>query len=73
MKNSEVSNCTKPATFGNAGLAAVFTCKGCQCTISTDYIMRTDGWCYMCDPNITLEELLSDKPISNEKKETKRA
>lgn len=38
------------------------TRNGCGHQLPADYQMRTDGFCYMCDPNITVEELLSDEP-----------
>jgi hypothetical protein len=44
----------------------LFTCQGCNCELAEDYSLRTKGYCYLCDPNITLEELLSDKPIRKE-------
>jgi len=49
------------------GCPGHFKCKGCSCELTADYSLRTEGWCYLCDPNITLEELLSDKPIDDGK------
>lgn len=46
-------------------LAPVFTCKACKCKLPIDFQMRTEGFCYLCDPNITIEELLSSKPLVN--------
>lgn len=40
-----------------------FICKGCNCDVSEELCLRTPEFCYLCDPNIKLEELLSDKPI----------
>jgi len=40
-----------------------FKCKGCSCELTSDYSLRTKGYCYLCDTNITLEELLSDNSI----------
>lgn len=48
-----------------------FKCKGCSCILLNDYSLRTEGWCYLCDPNITLDELLSDNPIERHPPETK--
>ena len=36
-----------------------FICKGCQCEVPNDYKLKTDGYCSLCDPNVTLNELLS--------------
>ena len=40
-----------------------FICKGCKHELYIDFNLRTKGFCYLCDPNITLEECLSDEPI----------
>ncbi len=40
-----------------------FICEGCNYELPTDFSMRTPEFCYLCDPNITVEELLSDNPI----------
>jgi hypothetical protein len=40
-----------------------FTCLGCKHILSMDYNLRTERYCYLCDPAITLEECLSDDPI----------
>lgn len=37
-----------------------FTCLGCGHKLTMDYNARTKNYCYLCDPNITLEECLSD-------------
>jgi uncharacterized protein YlaI len=42
-----------------------FVCKGCKHELPIEYQMRTIGYCYLCDPNITIQELLSDKQITN--------
>lgn len=47
----------------------LFICNGCNHLLDTVFIMKTPGYCYMCDPNVTLEELLSDEPIAETKKE----
>lgn len=41
-----------------------FTCKACKHELPVSYSLRTEGYCYLCDPNITVAELLSDEPIS---------
>lgn len=41
----------------------LFKCQGCGCEVPMSFSLRTDGYCYLCDPNITVQELLSDKPI----------
>ena len=40
-----------------------FTCKSCLCVLPNSHQLKTKGYCYLCDPNIKLEELLSPKPI----------
>ena len=40
-----------------------FTCRGCQHYLPMEFNVRTEGFCYLCDPNITLEECLSDEPL----------
>ena len=40
-----------------------FVCKGCGHSLTMDYKLRTECYCYLCDPNISLTELLSNNPI----------
>lgn len=42
---------------------ATFICKGCNHELPMEFNLRTEGYCHLCDPNITLEECLSDEPI----------
>ena len=44
-----------------------FTCQNCKHELPNKFNLRTKGYCYLCDPNITLDECLSDKPISKTK------
>lgn len=45
-------------------LEPAFECHGCGHVFLPDVCsLRTDGYCYLCDPNITVDELLSDAPI----------
>jgi hypothetical protein len=37
-----------------------FICKGCGHDLPNDFSIRTEDYCYMCDPNVTVEELLKD-------------
>ncbi len=39
-----------------------FICKSCNHELPAAYIMLTPGYCYMCDPNVSLEELLTQTP-----------
>lgn len=41
-----------------------FTCRGCNNELPSEYNVRTDGFCFLCDPKITLEECLSDEPLT---------
>lgn len=38
-----------------------FVCQGCKCKVPNDFSIKTDGYCYLCDPNVTLEECLQDE------------
>lgn len=40
-----------------------FTCQSCEHELPIEFQMKTEGYCYLCDPNITVEELLSPNPI----------
>jgi hypothetical protein len=40
-----------------------FKCHGCGHECNEDYNLRTEGFCYLCDPNITLEECISENEI----------
>jgi len=44
-------------------LADGFTCQGCKHQLPMEFNVRTKNFCYLCDPNITLEECLSDEPL----------
>lgn len=35
-----------------------FRCKGCNNRLISSFSLKTEGYCYLCDPNITLEEAL---------------
>lgn len=45
----------------------IFKCKGCGHELPSTYCIRTLGYCYLCDPNITVDELL--KPTVSASKE----
>ena len=36
-----------------------FICLQCKCQVPEDYCLKTEGYCHLCDPNITTDELLS--------------
>lgn len=38
-------------------MGARFICKGCKHKLPIDYQIKTKGYCYMCDPNVTLRDL----------------
>ena len=42
-----------------------FTCIGCKHELPVEFQIRTAGYCYLCDPNVTVSELLSDESINN--------
>lgn len=35
-----------------------FTCKGCNHELPEVYSIKPGGYCYLCDPNVTVKELL---------------
>lgn len=37
-----------------------FVCQGCKCEVPNEFSVKTDGYCYLCDPKVTLEECLQD-------------
>lgn len=41
-----------------------FICKGCRCELERAMSLRTVDYCYLCDPAISIAELLSDQPIT---------
>ena len=59
---TKTSNEPKTANNDKAGVCISFICEGCKHELPEDYQMRTKGWCYLCDPHITVAELLSDEP-----------
>ena len=54
FEESEEDSIAKPGDF---------VCKGCACEVRAEYSLRTPGYCYLCDPAITIDELMSDEPI----------
>lgn len=41
----------------------LFTCTSCNHELPESFQMRTPGYCYLCDPHVTVEELLKEEPI----------
>jgi hypothetical protein len=44
-----------------------FKCKGCGHKLPPEFCMRTKNYCYLCDPNVTLDELLNNSPAAPRK------
>jgi Asp-tRNA(Asn)/Glu-tRNA(Gln) amidotransferase B subunit len=63
MKNEANRQRSKKVVLPIRNVLSRFTCKWCKHTLPMKFQMRTKDYCYMCDPNITLEELLTDKEI----------
>ena len=63
LEAKTLKNGTEAAIVGNTVLADGFICQGCKHELPMDFNLRTEGFCYLCDPNITLDECLSDEPI----------
>jgi hypothetical protein len=40
---------------------STFVCQGCRCKVPNDFSVKTNGYCYLCDPEVTLEECLQDE------------
>ncbi len=38
---------------------AVFKCKGCEHELPLNYSMKNPKYCYLCDPEVTIDELLN--------------
>lgn len=53
--NDQIKHLT--ATDGSSS----FVCQGCKCEVPNDFSVKTDGYCYLCDPKVTLEECLQDE------------
>jgi hypothetical protein len=60
--NVDVSSVSQPNAKPN--VSSSFVCGGCGHTLDLSFSLRTKGYCYLCDPNITLEELLSEEEIN---------
>jgi hypothetical protein len=39
---------------------ADFVCTGCRHILPRHFMLRTPYYCYMCDPNISIRELLEE-------------
>ena len=63
MNSKNVQPSTEAAIAGNNVLADGFICECCKHELPMDFNLRTERFCYLCDPNITLAECLSDEPI----------
>ena len=63
MNSTNIQPSTEAAIVCNNVLADGFICQGCKHELPMDFNLRTEGFCYLCDPNITLDECLSDEPI----------
>jgi hypothetical protein len=35
-----------------------FTCKGCGHDLPTEFSLKTKDFCYLCDPDISIDELI---------------
>lgn len=42
-----------------------FICQACNNNLPIEFNVRTKGFCYLCDPNLTLEECLSDLTLES--------
>lgn len=45
-----------------------FTCKGCGHNLPMEFNVRTENYCYLCDPKVTLNECLSKEPLEHKTK-----
>ncbi len=49
--------------MNNTNEQTKFICQGCENHLPMEFNVRTENYCYSCDPNITIDECLSDKPL----------
>lgn len=49
--------------FGESIPKKGFICNGCNLEVYEDYCLKTEGFCYLCDPNIPLEDLLNPDKV----------
>jgi len=59
---------SKGIWFGFPEQPVGFVCNGCKHELPSDYSMRTKGYCYLCDPNISVDELLEKQVIASNNK-----
>lgn len=62
-ENSKAEPSTEAGNIAKPLLGDVFKCKHCGHTLPNDYSLRTPESCYLCDENISLDELTSENPI----------
>ncbi len=53
----------KTAPVGVVEKIETFTCRQCQCELPTKVQLRTEDYCYLCDPAISVDELLATEPV----------
>ena len=41
----------------------VFTCRACGHELPRQFNVKTEGFCYLCDPAVTLEECLNENHV----------
>ncbi len=62
-ENSNVEPSTEAGNIAKPLLGDVFKCKHCGHIVPNEYSLRTPDSCYLCDENISLDELTSEYPI----------
>ena len=60
LKTYKVLNEMLPKWEGNKleNNQASFKCKGCEHELPFNYSMKNPEYCYLCDPEVTIDELL---------------
>ena len=43
----------------------ICTVEGCENELPSNYSIKTEGYCYLCDPNVTVKELLGTQNKMN--------
>jgi len=62
-ENSKVDPSTEAGNIAKPLLGDVFKCKHCGHIVPNEYSLRTPDSCYLCDENISLDELTSESQI----------
>ena len=60
ISSNEIAKALDEYTYS---ITDVFKCRACNQELPIAFNVITEGFCFLCDPNVTLEECLSDEPL----------